>query len=450
MTAALWPHQKQGVEWLSERAFAMLYWEVGAGKTRVAIEAARAAEVALVLCPVPVGTAWVAEFERVDPSRVVFDLCGEVSAKKQKLLAAAEKAGGRIAIVINYESTWRKAITKKLASFPYQSITCDESHKIKSTSSKHSKWVAKLAEKHPTAKRICLTGTPLPNDPRDWWGQFRFLSPEVLGTNYSAYLDRICFRHPDYRSMITGWKQDGLDALAARISPHISHVKTDDVLDLPELINVDIPVKLSKEEMDFHKEMKKEMVATAGDGTLIVADNAMVRSTRLRQSTSGYVKTETGIIRFSERSSKGEALAEWLKNLPAEEPVVIFCSSHDEMDQCHRICQDKEVNRESRELSGRRRQHDAWAAGDGNVLVVQQQAGGAGVNLFRAAYGVYWSLSWSLGDLTQSLGRLRRPGQTRTTRFYHLVAKGTIDEDIYDAIDQKRDIVEAMTRALRA
>lgn len=443
----LWQHQEQGAEWLKERPFGMLYWEVGAGKTRTAIEASMDAEAVLVLCPVPVGTAWVKEFSAADKDRRVFDLCDEPSAKKQKLLAEAIKEPGRKAVIINYESTWRKHVSKKLASIPYAAIACDESHKIKSAAAKHSRWLYKLAEKYPDAKRICLTGTPLPNDPRDWWGQFKFLSPEVLGKNHDGFLDRICFRHPDYRNMITGWKEDGLAALAARISPHISHVKTDDVLTLPESLNIDIAVKLSKAEMDFHKAMRKDMVAEAADGTLVVADNPMVRTMRLRQSTSGYVKTDDGIVKFSETSSKGAALKEWFSNLPQHEPVVVFCVSHDEMDQCHSIC--REVGRESRELSGRKRQHDAWSAGDGNVLVVQQQAGGAGVNLFRAAYGVYWSLSWSLGDLTQSLGRLRRPGQTRVTRFFHLVATGTIDEVIYGAIAEKRDIVEAMTEALR-
>ena len=437
---SLWPHQRIGAAWLASRLYGFLYWEMGAGKTATVLEALRASGAVLVVCPIAVGSAWAKECRRVDPDREVVIVVDGTAAARAKAIAAA--AGRRVLVVINYESIWRKLTAKALAAVQWDAIVCDESHKMKSPSGKASRWLAKLAEKQPTAKRICLSGTPCPNDPRDWFGQWRFLDPALLGTNFSAFTDRIAWRHPQYRSMITGWKDDGLEALRKRIEDHTHHIRTDDVLSLPEAIHVDIPVTLSPEERAFYKEMQKEMVAAAADGTLIVADNHLTQSIKLRQSTSGYVKDDQGVQRFSERSAKGEALAEWLSNLPDDEPVVVFCLSHDEMDQCHAVC--RAAGRPSLELSGRVKEHDRWSNGEGNVLVVQQQAGGAGVNLVRAAYCVYWTLSWSLGDLDQSLARLRRPGQTRTTRFYHLVATDTIDEAIYAAIRDKREIVSAI------
>ena len=439
----LWPHQRDGAGWLGQRQYGYLYWEVGAGKTMTTLEALRASGMVLVVCPIPVGTSWQRETARVDPGREVILAVEGTAAKRAKLIAGA--AGRRAMVVINYESIYRGPVAKALAATQWDAIVCDEAHKIKSPKGKASRWLAKLAEKQPAAKRICLSGTPCPNDPRDWFAQWRFLDPTLLGTNFTGFVERIAWRHPQYRSMITGWKDEGLAALRARIDPHTHRVSTDDVLSLPDAVHANLPVTLSKDEQAFYDAMEKEMVAAIGDQQ-IVADNPLVRSIKLRQATSGYVKTDEGVARFSEQSSKGQVLAEWLSNLPSKEPVVVFCLGHDEMDQCHRICRDG--GRESLELSGRRRQHDEWSAGKGNVLIVQQQAGGAGVSLVRACYCVYWTLSWSLGDLEQSLGRLRRPGQTRTTHFFHLVATGTIDESIYGAIEEKREIVGAITESL--
>jgi hypothetical protein len=71
-----------------------------------------------------------------------------------------------------------------------------------------------------------------------------------------------------------------------------------------------------------------------------------------------------------------------------------------------------------------------------------------GIDLSRAAYAFYYSLGFSLGDYEQSLARLRRPGQTRCVRYYHLVAPGTVDEQVYAALRERRSVIEAVLRNL--
>ena len=83
--------------------------------------------------------------------------------------------------------------------------------------------------------------------------------------------------------------------------------------------------------------------------------------------------------------------------------------------------------RTARELSGSRHELEEWQDGAGQVLAVQIQAGGLGVDLTRAAYCIYYSLGFSLSEYEQSLARVHRPGQTRPVAYYHLIAEHTVD-----------------------
>jgi SNF2 family DNA or RNA helicase len=91
---------------------------------------------------------------------------------------------------------------------------------------------------------------------------------------------------------------------------------------------------------------------------------------------------------------------------------------------------------------------ERWQAGDATILGVQIQSGGLGIDCTRAAYAFYYSLGFSLGDYEQSLARLRRPGQTRCVRYYHLVAKHTVDEQVYAALRDRRVVVDAVMERL--
>lgn len=104
------------------------------------------------------------------------------------------------------------------------------------------------------------------------------------------------------------------------------------------------------------------------------------------------------------------------------------------------------------ELSGRDKEglnERAEMSDQIDLIGVQYQSGGVGIDLTRACYGVYYSQTWSLGDYLQSLKRLHRPGQERTTMYYHLVAAGTVDEIVYRALSKREEVVDAILGGLR-
>ena len=75
---------------------------------------------------------------------------------------------------------------------------------------------------------------------------------------------------------------------------------------------------------------------------------------------------------------------------------------------------------------------------------VQLQAGGVGVDLSAAAYAIYYSTGFSLGDYQQSLSRLHRPGQKRAVTYINLICEDTIDSQVYASLEHKRDVIETI------
>jgi len=74
---------------------------------------------------------------------------------------------------------------------------------------------------------------------------------------------------------------------------------------------------------------------------------------------------------------------------------------------------------------------------------------GVGVTLNAANYMVYYTLPWKLGAYLQSLDRNYRIGQKRSITVYRLLGKGTVDENIAKALDNKSTVAETILGALQ-
>jgi len=71
-----------------------------------------------------------------------------------------------------------------------------------------------------------------------------------------------------------------------------------------------------------------------------------------------------------------------------------------------------------------------------------------GVDLSRAAYCVFYSRTWSLGDYEQARARVHRPGQERPVSYYHLIAEHSMDQTVQRALDRKEAVVDSVIAAL--
>lgn len=421
-----WDHQTRFARWFSGRHSGLLAADMGTGKTFSSLLALLGEQARRTLVHVDIST-------------------GTSKQRAERLQNALAVASGKTLVVtVNYEAVWRSQLAPTIESVRWSAIVLDESHRIKAPGGTASRYLARLAAKQQHARRLCMTGTPMPHSPLDLYGQCRFLDPQLFGTSFTRMRSRYAECDVRFPSKVKKWRNQ--DELAAKLDSISWRVTADEVLDLPDAIHETIPVTLSPAVMRFYRRLESEMTAEIDAGT-VTAANALTKLLRLQQATGGYCRIDDGgNVPIDGTPSKRLALTDRLEDMPATEPVVVFCRFRTDLDDVAAAA--RELGREYAEVSGERKDLERWQAGEAVILGVQMQSGGVGIDCSRAAYAFYYSLGYSLGDYEQSLARLRRSGQTRCVRYYHLVCQGTVDEQVYAALRERRNVVEAVLQKL--
>src|SRR5579884_1725126 len=440
-----WRHQIEAYQFATERltrgpGAAMLALEMGTGKTLVSLMvlAGLKAMRTLICCPLRVVPVWQAQIERhLDLPLVVValdDSAGSV-AEKQKLAEEKLKLAETTGRPIIFDSVWRDPFGAWAEKQAWDLVIADESHKLKKPGGKASLYFKRL---RPRARhRLALTGTPMQHSPLDIYAQFRFLDTTPFGPSFNAFRQKYAVMGGFQKKQVTAFKNlEELEALMRTITYRVSK----DVLDLPPETHVTYECDLSPEALRVYRDLEEDFVAEIRDGR-VTAANAMVKLLRLQQVAGGWVKTDEGQYHRVD-SAKQNLLADTLEDIGPNEPVVVFCRFHADLDAVHEAC--ASLGLTSLELSGRRDELKRWQEGEAPVLAVQIGAGGVGVDLSRARYSIYYSLSFSLGEYDQALWRVHRPGQTRPVEHIHLVAKGSVDEKIIRALERRAEVIQAI------
>lgn len=444
-----WDHQRSAYSFAHGKDAALLAMDMGTGKTKVAIDLAVnwGSKRILVVCPKSVLRVWNRELGVHMPKTGsdVLILDKGTAAKKRKLAEAflANKGTTRW-LVINYESLRSRPMALLAQRMSWDLVILDESHRIKSASGVTSKIIARIGEK--ADRRLCLTGTPMPHSPLDLFGQFRFLDPGVFGTSFGRFRDEFAITHPRFPSQVRYWRNE--DLLRKKLWEIAFRVEAEDVLDLPEVRHIEIPIKLSNKAQRIYDELEQEFIAEVNESRTVTAGHALVRLLRLQQITSGHIKDDHGEVQEID-TAKRDVLMDILQDISPSEPVVVFCRFRHDLEQIRRAAEIKRIRYS--EVSGARK--DLTAEGtilpETSLLGVQIASGGLGIDLTAARRAVYYSLGYSLGDYQQSLARVHRPGQEHPVTYYHLVADGTVDRRVVRALVKRQDVVQSILEELR-
>lgn len=474
MNPPRWKHQQEGYEFIRslfarKQYGGMLAMVMGTGKSRVACELAtdEKAQQLLIVCPLRVVDVWRQQLHRFAPRYYFVGLDESTGSAQDKtreanrLYAWSRNVHHPVAICVNYDSGRMHPFGSWSATRPWDMVIADESHRLKEPRGRTSKWMAKLGLM--ARRRLALTGTPMPHQPIDIWAQFRFLNPYHLDNTFGEFKLRYAVMGGYFDKQVVEWRD--LDDLERRFRELAFRVD-DSVLDLPPEMDEIRSTDLDQRGQRVYRDMEEHMIAWIGDGKCVVPANAMVRLLRLQQLTGGTLKAEDG-SEVQVDTAKEILLEELLNDL--REPVVVFCRFRADLDAVHRAAE--RAGLESLELSGERDELKQWQgvseAGLGramvkregerstmpdvqaDVLAVQIQAGGEGVDLTRARVAIYYSLGFSLKDYLQSRARIRRPPQQRPCVFYHLQIRNSVDEYVLRAVQARRDLVDSVLHELR-
>jgi SNF2 family DNA or RNA helicase len=112
--------------------------------------------------------------------------------------------------------------------------------------------------------------------------------------------------------------------------------------------------------------------------------------------------------------------------------LIVFYNFNEELKQLKKIAE--ELERPISEVNGQVKDLDAYEHEDDSITFVQYQAGSMGLNLQKANKIIYFTPTQSCEQWMQSQKRIHRINQTKTCFYYLMVCKGSIEEDIYKAL----------------
>lgn len=434
-------YQNRGVQFIKDNDKCALWLDMGLGKTLTTLTAVADLSDSLdinktlIIAPLRVAnTTWHKELLNWQhTSHLKYSIVtGSEKTRQSALYADAD------IYIINRENVkWIVDLYGK--KWPFDMIVIDESSSFKSSSSQRWKALRKVM---PYVDRMVqLTGTPTSNGLMDLFAQIYLLDTgERLGRTMTAYKKR--FFESDYM----GFKftpRDGADEQIHKlISDKVMTMLAEDYLQLPERIDVVLPVVISDALYKQYLVLEKEFIAQIDDAEIAVF-NAAALANKLLQFCNGAVYTDEHKNWTTLHDAKLDALSDIVDDNPSENILIAYNYKTD-LERLIKKFPDAVVMD---------KQGDAvqlWNDGRIKMLLAHPASAGHGLNLQAGGNMIVWfGLNWSLELYQQFNGRLHRQGQTKPVKIIHLVTQGCIDEKVMSAIANKASTQRELLDALK-
>lgn len=439
------PHNYQqfATDFILNQSICCLMLDMGLGKTVITLTA---------LWQLALDSFDVSRVLVIAPKRVAEDTWPKELAKWEHLTgltfslvlgSAAERKAAlqrkAFLYIINRENV---AWLVKNHYWDFDMVVIDELSSFKSNKAERFKAMKKV---RPTVTRIVsLTGTPAPNTLLDLWPQMYLMDMgQRLGRFIGGFRDRFFLPDKRNREIIYSYKprEGAEDAIYALISDICISMKAADYLDMPERIDNRIEVSMSPKERKLYDDFQKDMVLSIGDEQLDAA-NAAALSNKLLQMANGAVYGEDKkVIPIHDR--KLDALEDLVEGANGKPLLVAYWYKHD----LQRI----KARFKNARCIDTAKDIDDWNAGQIPLALIHPASAGHGLNLQDGGCIIVWfGLTWSLELYQQLNARLWRQGQKHTVVIHHIVTKGTHDEDVMRALENKDTRQSALIEAVRA
>lgn len=439
------PHNYQqfATDFILNQSICCLMLDMGLGKTVITLTA---------LWQLALDSFDVSRVLVIAPKRVAEDTWPKELAKWEHLTgltfslvlgSAAERKAAlqrkAFLYIINRENV---AWLVKNHYWDFDMVVIDELSSFKSNKAERFKAMKKV---RPTVTRIVgLTGTPAPNTLLDLWPQMYLMDMgQRLGRFIGGFRDRFFLPDKRNREIVYSYKprEGAEDAIYALISDICISMKAADYLDMPERIDNRIEVSMNPKERKLYDDFQKDMVLSIGDEELDAA-NAAALSNKLLQMANGAVYGEDKkVIPIHDR--KLDALEDLVEAANGKPLLVAYWYKHD----LQRI----KARFKNARCIDTAKDIDDWNAGQIPLALIHPASAGHGLNLQDGGCTIVWfGLTWSLELYQQLNARLWRQGQKHTVVIHHIVTKGTHDEDVMRALENKDTRQSALIEAVRA
>lgn len=355
----------------------------------------------------------------------------------------------------------REAVLQFLGAKRGAMVVIDESTTIRNPRASRSEFIWGL-RKMCQYRRI-LTGLVAPKSPLDLYGQFFFLDPQILG-HWSYYTFRAryaimrempvgewfpCPRtgEPTRRTVKIPVAYRHQEELAEAIAPHSYRKLLADCYDVPETFYMVREVELTDEQARIYREIKDNACAELASGSWVSATEAMSQILRLHQVLCGHVGDEEQNLHLIP-NKRVDAVLEVLaehdgKAIVWSHYVPLLLAIHQRLNKEYgegSAALFYGGNRDTRHIDESRFLQDPGC----RFMCATQGAGGRGNTWDNADLAIYASNSFDLEHRDQSEWRTLNVGKRRNVTNVDLVAPGTIDEKVINALRAKIDVAAAI------
>lgn len=395
----------------------------------------------LVVCPKSIVGVWEDEFRKFADFRYALTVLDGTLIKKKEAFEYMQGKAALQVIVVNYESCWR--LEREIVKWKPDAIVCDESSKIKNPGTAQSKAMHRLGKL--ARYKVILTGTPVTNNPLDFYSQYKFLDESIFGTSYYAFRGRYAVMGGFQNHQIVGYRH--LAELVEKVHSIAFRIKIEDAVDLPPFIDETRLVQLEPKAESIYHMIEKDCYAELANGE-VTARNILTQLLRLSQCTGGFIRSDDSAEVQAISRAKLDALDDIIDScVEAGRKLVVFARFVPEIDAIRKLLEKKGIGHSlimgaTKDRAGevKRFQEDP----ETKVFVGQLQTTGMGLTLTAANVAVFYSLDFSYANYEQSRARIHRIGQAAKCLYIHLVCKGTVDEKILHTLEHKGNVATLM------
>ena len=448
LNAKLFPYQARGVQWMWQTAKRtgglILADEMGLGKTLQIIallmmDPPPHTAPALIICPTSLIANWVREVRRFAPSLTILVHRGAYRAGIFRDLQVAS-------VVITTYDTMVNDIAV-LSSLEWSWVISDEAQAVKNPESSRRQALATI----PRRCAIPMTGTPVENTLLDLWSLIDLAVPGMLGQQGVFKVE-----YPD--------TVEAAQSLARLTDPVILKRRVADVAgDLPERIDVDLPVLLDEDlarQYELVRQTTLEKYPVAGalvatmqlqlfcahpwlqsrddvqdydNADLVASDAAPLITPKMERSIAllreAFINRRKVIV-FASFNRIGDLLEQAGRDLPAAWWGAINGSTAQE---------------------DRQAIVDNFSSFDGPAcLVLNPRAAGAGLNITAATIVIHFTPLWNPALEAQASARAHRRGQTEPVTIYRLFYEDTVEQVMIERSTWKSELAnETVPVAIR-
>lgn len=402
---------------------------------------------ALVIAPLRVARdTWPAEAGKWDHLEDI-DVSVIVGDKKTRIAALNHPA---MVYVINRENVkfLVEYYEKNGLRWDFDAVIIDELSSFKNHQSQRFKWLRKV---RPFVKRmIGLTGTPTSNGLMDLWAEIGILDGgERLGRFIGRYREayfKAGSMNPQTGVVFQYVPRPGAEEqIYGKIADITISMKAMDYLHMPDCVPAWHYVEMDKKERKLYDMLRKDLIIPLKDADIDAA-NAASLTGKLLQMANGAVYDENSAVREIHQR-KLEKLEDLIEAANGQSVLVAYWFKHDRQRIVEHL---SSMGYKPRDIKESKDIRD-WNGGNIQVALIHPASAGHGLNIQSGGHILIWfGLTWSLELYQQTNARLWRQGQTDVVTIHHIITKGTVDEDVMAALEEKDVTQEKLIAAVRA